>query len=48
MESGVPDPELIAAMQRFDDEMREGFGVLVAVERFAAQCQCHAPPHVQW
>ncbi|HEY3991099.1 MAG TPA: YciI family protein [Acidobacteriaceae bacterium] len=32
MESGAPDPELVAAMQRFDDEMRQA-GVLVAVER---------------
>jgi hypothetical protein len=33
MESGAPpDPELIAAMQRYDDEMRKA-GVLVAVER---------------
>ena len=32
MESGVPDPELITAMQQFDDEMRQA-GVLVAVER---------------
>jgi hypothetical protein len=32
MESGAPDPELIAAMQQFDDEMRRA-GVLVAVER---------------
>jgi hypothetical protein len=32
MESGPPDPELIAAMQRYDDEMRRA-GVLVAVER---------------
>ena len=33
MESGEPpDPELVAAMQRYDDEMRRA-GVLVAVER---------------
>jgi hypothetical protein len=32
MESGTPDPELAAAMQRYDDEMRKA-GVLVAVER---------------
>jgi hypothetical protein len=32
MESGAPDPELVAAMQQFDDEMRNA-GVLVAVER---------------
>ena len=33
MESGQPpDPGLIAAMQRYDDEMRKA-GVLVAVER---------------
>ncbi len=33
MESGAPpDPELVAAMQRYDDEMRRA-GVLVAVER---------------
>jgi hypothetical protein len=33
MESGAPpSPELIAAMQRYDDEMRKA-GVLVAVER---------------
>lgn len=32
MESAPPDPELIAAMQRYDDEMRKA-GVLVAVER---------------
>jgi hypothetical protein len=33
MESGAPpDPELIAAIQRYDDEMRKA-GVLVAVER---------------
>jgi hypothetical protein len=33
MESGAPpDPALIAAMQRYDDEMRKA-GVLVAVER---------------
>jgi hypothetical protein len=32
MESAQPDPELIAAMQRYDDEMRKA-GVLVAVER---------------
>lgn len=33
MESGQPpDPQLIAAMQQFDDEMRKA-GVLVAVER---------------
>ena len=32
MESSAPDPELIAAMQQFDNEMREA-GVLVAVER---------------
>jgi hypothetical protein len=32
MESGPPDPELIAAMQRYDEEMRQA-GVLVAVER---------------
>jgi hypothetical protein len=33
MESGAPpDPQLVAAMQRYDDEMRRA-GVLVAVER---------------
>jgi hypothetical protein len=33
MESGQPpDPQLIAAMQQYDDEMRKA-GVLVAVER---------------
>jgi hypothetical protein len=32
MESGTPDPELVAAMQRYDEEMRAA-GVLVAVER---------------
>jgi hypothetical protein len=33
MESGAPpDPELITAMQRYDEEMRKA-GVLVAVER---------------
>jgi hypothetical protein len=33
MESGAPpNPELVAAMQRYDDEMRRA-GVLVAVER---------------
>jgi hypothetical protein len=32
MESAAPDPELIAAMLRYDDEMRKA-GVLVAVER---------------
>jgi hypothetical protein len=32
MESGSPNPELVAAMQRYDDEMRKA-GVLVAVER---------------
>jgi hypothetical protein len=33
MESGAPpDPQLVAAMQRYDEEMREA-GVLVAVER---------------
>ena len=32
MESGPPNPELIAAMQRYDEEMRKA-GVLVAVER---------------
>jgi hypothetical protein len=33
MESGAPPaPELVAAMQRYDDEMRRA-GVLVAVER---------------
>jgi hypothetical protein len=33
MESGdPPDPELVAAMQRYDEEMRSA-GVLVAVER---------------
>ena len=33
MESGAPpDPELVSAMQRYDDEMRKA-GVLVAVER---------------
>jgi hypothetical protein len=33
MESGAPpDPELVAAMQQYDDEMRKA-GVLVAVER---------------
>jgi hypothetical protein len=32
MESGPPDPELIAAMQRYDEEMHKA-GVLVAVER---------------
>jgi hypothetical protein len=32
MESGAPDPELITAMQQYDDEMRQA-GVLVAVER---------------
>lgn len=33
MEAGAPsDPELVAAMQRYDDEMRKA-GVLVAVER---------------
>ena len=33
MESGAPpDPELVAAIQRYDDEMRKA-GVLVAVER---------------
>src|SRR5258708_36881145 len=31
-ESGAPDPELVAAMQRYDDEMRKA-GVLVAVAR---------------
>jgi hypothetical protein len=31
-EPGPPDPELVAAMQRYDDEMRKA-GVLVAVER---------------
>ena len=31
-EPGPPDPELVAAMQRYDDEMRRA-GVLVAVER---------------
>ncbi|HEV3150699.1 MAG TPA: YciI family protein [Acidobacteriaceae bacterium] len=33
MEAGAPpDPELVAAIQRYDDEMRRA-GVLVAVER---------------
>ena len=32
MESGGSNPELAAAMQRYDDEMRQA-GVLVAVER---------------
>jgi hypothetical protein len=32
MESGTPDPELVAAMQQYDEEMRKA-GVLVAVER---------------
>jgi hypothetical protein len=33
MEAGAPpDPELVAAMQRYDDEMRKA-GVLIAVER---------------
>jgi hypothetical protein len=32
MESGAAAPELVAAMQQFDDEMRKA-GVLVAVER---------------
>ena len=31
-EPGPPDPGLVAAMQRYDDEMRKA-GVLVAVER---------------
>jgi hypothetical protein len=32
MESGAPDPALAAAMQQYDEEMRQA-GVLVAVER---------------
>lgn len=32
METAAPDPALIAAMLRYDDEMREA-GVLIAVER---------------